>query len=96
MIVTPASCEKTRLHQESSVVKLEFLQPRSYTGLFLHYSSDDIRTHGPAMAQGLTFNYEPRPIIEQVTAPQLWLLGGSDQQAPGTGAQAMQRLELAV
>jgi uncharacterized protein len=70
---------------------LDALQPRSYTGLFLKFSSEDIRTHGPALAQGLSFDYEPRPVIESIKPRQLWLLGGSDRQAPNAGTQAILR-----
>jgi uncharacterized protein len=68
---------------------LKAIQPRSYTGLFLLFSSDDIRSKGPAMAQGLNFAYEPRPVIEQIRCRQLWLLGGSDDQAPNAGTQSI-------
>ncbi len=67
------------------------IQPRSYTGLFLKFSSEQIKTNGPAMAQGLSFGYEPRPVIEAIKPPQLWLLGGSDQQAPNAGTQVILR-----
>jgi uncharacterized protein len=70
---------------------LNAIQPRSYTGLFLKFSSEDIKTHGPALAQGLTFDYEPRPVIEAIKPRQLWLLGGSDRQAPSAGTQAILR-----
>ncbi len=70
---------------------LEAIQPRSYTGIFLKFSSEDIKTKGPAMAQGLSFDYEPRPVIEAIKSRQLWLLGGSDRQAPNAGTQAILR-----
>lgn len=70
---------------------LDAIQPRSYTGLFLKFSAQDIRTHGPALAQGLSFDFEPRPVIESIQPRQLWLLGGSDRQAPSTATQAILR-----
>jgi uncharacterized protein len=70
---------------------LKAIQPRSYTGLFLKFSSEDIQIHGPALAQGLSFDYEPRPVIEAIKPRQLWLLGGSDRQAPNAGTQAILR-----
>ncbi|WP_088311167.1 alpha/beta hydrolase family protein [Novosphingobium sp. B 225] len=81
---------------------LKAIQPRSYTGLFLLFPSAVIKTNGPAMAQGLSFDFEPRPVIEAIKARQLWLLGGSDRQAPNTGTQVIlkqiqqQRRDLAV
>lgn len=70
---------------------LAALQPRSYTGLFLRFSAADIRTHGPAMAQGLSFGYEPLPVIQAIAPRQLWLLGGQDRQAPNADTQVLLR-----
>jgi uncharacterized protein len=70
---------------------LAAIEPRSYTGLFLKFSSEQIKTHGPALAQGLSFDYEPRPVIESITPRQLWLLGGSDRQAPNAATQVILR-----
>ena len=70
---------------------LQAIQPRSYTGLFLKFSSADIKVIGPAAAQGLSFTYDPRPTIERIDARQLWLLGGRDQQAPNANTQAILR-----
>jgi uncharacterized protein len=41
------------------------------------------------MAQGLTFEYEPRPVIESIKLRQLWLLAGNDRQAPYAGTQVI-------
>jgi uncharacterized protein len=65
------------------------IQARSYTGLFLRFSSEQIRTNGPALAQGLSFDYEPRPVIETIEPRQLWLLAGSDRQAPNAQTQVV-------
>jgi uncharacterized protein len=70
---------------------LSAIQPRSYTGLFLRFSAADIRANGPALAQGLNFDHEPRPLIEAITPRQLWLLGGNDRQAPNAGTQIILR-----
>lgn len=70
---------------------LATIQPRSYTGLLLQLSSEQIRTHGPAMAQGLPFGHDPRPAIEALRARQLWLLGGQDRQAPHAATQEILR-----
>jgi uncharacterized protein len=70
---------------------MKAIQARSYTGLFLRFSAEDIRTHGPKMAQGLTFDFEPRMFIERILVRQLWLLGGKDTQAPNIGTQAVLR-----
>ncbi|TXH66700.1 MAG: alpha/beta fold hydrolase [Lysobacteraceae bacterium] len=70
---------------------LDAIQPRSYTGLFLKFNTEQIRTNGPALAQGLSFDYEPRPVIEAIKARQLWLLGGNDRQAPNAATQTILR-----
>jgi uncharacterized protein len=70
---------------------LKAIQPKSYTGLFLLFSSEVIKTNGPALAQGMRFDYEPRPIIETVKPRQLWLLAGRDKQAPNAGSQDILR-----
>jgi len=61
------------------------IQPRSYTGVLLRVTSAEARANGPTLSQGLTFDYEPRPVIETIKARQLWLLGGRDRQAPSAG-----------
>ncbi len=70
---------------------LKAIQPRSYTGILLTMSSADAMASGPAASQGLSFTYEPRPVIETIKPRQLWLLGGSDHQAPNAGTQAILR-----
>lgn len=64
---------------------LAAIQPRSYTGVLLRAAPAEARGNGPTLSQGLTFGYEPRPIIETIKARQLWLLGGRDRQAPSAG-----------
>lgn len=64
---------------------LAAIQPRSYTGVLLRATSAEARANGPALSQGLTFDYEPRPVIETIKPRQLWLLGGRDRQAPSAG-----------
>jgi uncharacterized protein len=70
---------------------LNAIEPRSYTGLFLKFDAAFIKTHGPALAKGLTFDFDPRPLIETIKPRQLWLLGGSDQQAPNARTQSILR-----
>lgn len=70
---------------------LKAIQPRSYTGLFLTLSSAEIKANGPALAQELSFAYEPRHVIETIKPRQLWLLGGSDRQAPNAVTQTILR-----
>ena len=77
--------------QHASDPWLKAIEPRSYTGILLTMSSADAKAGGAAASQGLTFGYEPRPVIETIKPRQLWLLGGSDRQAPSAGTQAILR-----
>lgn len=77
--------------QHAGAPWLGAIQPRSYTGIFLKFGTEEIKTKGPALAQGLSFDFEPRPVIEAIKPRQLWLLGGSDRQAPNAGTQAVLR-----
>jgi uncharacterized protein len=70
---------------------LAALQPRSYTGLLLQFTSDQIRAVGPALAQGLPFDFDPGPVIASIPQRQLWLLGGRDRQAPNAKTQLILR-----
>ncbi|WIH04789.1 hypothetical protein KHF85_18845 [Xanthomonas translucens pv. graminis] len=76
-------------HAETAWLKA--IQPGSYTGLFLKFSSAELQANGAALAQGLSFDDEPRPVIEAITPRQLWLLAGSDRQAPNAATQAILR-----
>jgi len=77
--------------EHASAPWLGAIQPRSYTGIFLKFGTEEIKTNGPALAQGLSFDFEPRPVIETIKPRQLWLLGGKDRQAPNAGTQAILR-----
>jgi pimeloyl-ACP methyl ester carboxylesterase len=68
---------------------LKAIQPRSFTGILLTMSSAEAMAGGQVASQGLSFTYEPRPVIETIKPRQLWLLGGSDRQAPNARTQAI-------
>ena len=42
---------------------LNAIQPRSYAGIFLKLSTADLKSAGPALAHGITFDFEPWPVI---------------------------------
>lgn len=63
---------------------LAAIAPRSYTGVLLQITTAQAREAGPK--QGLTFDYDPQPLILKTNAPQLWLLGDQDRQIPLAGA----------
>lgn len=74
---------------QGDAVWLKAIQPNSYTGIFLMFTGEQIRQVGPAAAQGLSFTFEPRPLIAANAARQLWLLGGKDRQAPNAATRAI-------
>jgi dienelactone hydrolase len=58
----------------------------SYTGQLLQMP-DFVASNlgpwiGPLMDQGVSFEYEPGPVIENLKIPQLWIFGGKDRSAP--------------
>jgi len=53
-----------------------------YTGMMLKAPVDQIRTMGPKLDKHVSFNYDPRPVIESIRPRQLWILGGADHTAP--------------
>ncbi len=59
---------------------LAAIVPRSYTGILLRVTSAQAREAGPK--EGITFDYDPQPLILKAKARQLWLLGGEDRQIP--------------
>lgn len=44
------------------------------------FSSQQIKDIGSTAAQGLTFEYGPRPVIETLKPRQLWLLGAATRK----------------
>ena len=77
--------------EHADVPWMAAIQPRSYTGVFLRFSTAELTAMGMAAAQGLSFTYDPRPVIESIAPRQLWLLGGSDRQAPNAATQRILR-----
>ena len=53
-----------------------------YTGVMLKTPVDQIRLMGPKLDKRVSFNYDPRPVIETIRPRQLWILGGADHTAP--------------
>lgn len=53
-----------------------------YTGVMLKTPISKIRTMGPKLDKHVSFNYNPRPVIESIRSRQLWILGGADRTAP--------------
>jgi uncharacterized protein len=53
-----------------------------FTGAMLQAPTDKIRELGPKLDKHISFNYDPKPVIEHIVPRQLWILGGSDRTAP--------------
>jgi pimeloyl-ACP methyl ester carboxylesterase len=54
----------------------------NYTYLLLPYSEAELRDRGRVYNFGTPFRYDPMPTLRAVDAPQLWILGADDLQAP--------------
>lgn len=65
---------------------VESLPSTSYTGVLLQIPSFAAGWIGPIVGRALdkdvSFAYDPRPTLENLKVPQLWLLGGADTSAP--------------
>jgi pimeloyl-ACP methyl ester carboxylesterase len=54
----------------------------NYTYLLLPYNEAELREKGKAYVFGTPFRYDPMPTLRAVNAPQLWILGDDDLEAP--------------
>jgi dienelactone hydrolase len=54
----------------------------NYTYILLPYSEAELRDKGRVYNFGTPFRYDPMPTLRAVDAPQLWILGADDLQAP--------------
>ena len=60
-----------------------------YTGDLLRYPLWLVRLIAPLYDQGTTWDYEPRPVLERIDVPMLWVLGGRDTEAPSATTLAI-------
>jgi pimeloyl-ACP methyl ester carboxylesterase len=70
---------------------LKAIGTQEYTGILLQVPSAGGREMGPKLDKHISFNYDPRPVIETITPRQLWLLGGSDHTTPSPPTIAILR-----
>jgi len=54
----------------------------NYTHFILPYTEDELREKGKEFVFGTPFRYDPMPTLRAVKAPQLWILGEDDLEAP--------------
>jgi hypothetical protein len=58
------------------------------TRLILPFSAQDLREKGPAYRFGTPLQYDSMPVLRAVQAPQLWILGEDDLEAPSAETAA--------
>jgi pimeloyl-ACP methyl ester carboxylesterase len=66
----------------------------NYTHFFLPYSEAELREKGRAFVWGTPFRYDPMPTLRSVKAPQLWILGEDDLEAPS--AETSRRIKVLI
>jgi uncharacterized protein len=66
----------------------------NYTHFFLPYSEAELREKGREFIWGTPFRYDPMPTLRAVEAPQLWILGEDDLEAPS--AETSRRIKVLI
>jgi pimeloyl-ACP methyl ester carboxylesterase len=66
----------------------------NYTHFILPYTADEIREKGKDFIFGTPFRYDPMPTLRAVEAPQLWILGEDDLEAPS--AETSRRIKTLI
>ena len=66
----------------------------NYTYFFLPYTEAELREKGKDFVWGTPFRYDPMPTVRAVEAPQLWILGEDDLEAPS--AETSRRIKTLI
>jgi len=66
----------------------------NYTHFILPYTASEIREKGKDLIFGTPFRYDPMPTLSAVKAPQLWILGEDDLEAPS--AETSRRIKTLI
>jgi pimeloyl-ACP methyl ester carboxylesterase len=66
----------------------------NYTHFILPYSKTELREKGEVYAFATPFRYDPMPTLRTVKAPQLWILGEDDLEAPS--AETSRRIKTLI
>lgn len=69
---------KSRLRDEPWIGQVR----GEYTASLVRWPGWLLKIVGPFYDQGTSWEYEPVPVIKQVTSPMLWVLAGQDREAP--------------
>ena len=65
-----------------------------FTGDFLSMPSWFLSFIGPLFDEGMLWDYDPRPVLERLDVPMLWVLAGQDSEAPhATTLEILRRLQ---
>lgn len=75
-----------------------------YTGFMIAAPTDQLKIMGPRLDLGVSFDYDPAPVVAGLDTPQLWILGGKDIGAPSARTREIiedlqrshRRIDLAV
>ena len=64
------------------------------TWYLLATPADEIRREGPRLLAGVPMQYDPLPVLENLSVPQLWIFGAQDRDAPpGETLRRLSRLK---
>jgi dienelactone hydrolase len=66
----------------------------NYTHFFLPYTEAELREKGKDFVWGTPFRYDPMTTLRAVEAPQLWILGEDDLEAPS--AETSRRIKTLI
>lgn len=66
----------------------------NYTHFILPYTAAEIREKGKDFIWGTPFRYDPMPTLRAVEAPQLWIVGEDDLEAPS--AETSRRIKTLI
>jgi uncharacterized protein len=104
--ITDAAAAVMRSNFKSGLDRLDSLKAKygnepwygaiegEFTGDFLAMPSWFLGLIGPFFDEGMTWDYDPRPVIEHLDTPMLWVLAGQDSEAPPrTTLQFLRRLQ---
>ncbi len=68
---------------------LKAMGQEGFTGMMVATPSTTVRVLGPKVDLGVSFEYEPAPVIAALKTRQLWVLGGDDTNAPSARTAAI-------
>jgi dienelactone hydrolase len=65
-----------------------------FTGMVAHHTRAEVEAMAPTVEVGTSWEYDPMPVLRQLSLPQLWILAGADSEAPPE--ETMRRLRTLV